>query len=176
MASESNQPRSGDCRRTSCSIDAVRFYPDQCRWPVRVREQAREQLPDAAFAILKLGGAYLDLEGLDGISIADDYSAALACVDRGFGSQPVPQPTSDEFGSGLAMTLPVSRDGIMKSHIVLDSRLCRPLVDPDGPAYGLALHTLIHEAGRGSRSSDPVPMFSGLLRQLNREFLRTDAR
>jgi hypothetical protein len=146
MASESDQPRTETVEELlaqSTLSDSIRISVDG----QFASENEARAVSDATFAILKLGGAYLDLEGLDGVSIADDYSAALARVDRGFGSQPVPEPTSDEFGSGLAMTLPVRRDGIMKSHIVLDSRLCHPLVDPDGPAYGLALHTLMHEAG-----------------------------
>ena len=147
MASESDQPRAETVEELlaqSTPSDSMRIIVDG----QFASDNEARALSDATFAILKLGGAYLDLEGLDGISIADDYSATLARVDRGFGSQPVPQPTSDEFGSGLAMTLPVRRDGIMKSYIVLDSRLCRPLVDPDGPASGLALHTLMHEAGQ----------------------------
>ena len=34
----------------------------------------------------------------------------------------------------------------MKSYIVLDSRLCRPLVDPESAAYQFAVHNLLHEA------------------------------
>lgn len=105
-----------------------------------------QALADACFAILKLGGAYLDLVGLEGISVGDDYLAALASVDRGFGNQPVAQPTRDDFGNGFAMTLPIRREGIMKSYIVLDSRLCRPLLDPESAAYQFSVHTLLHEA------------------------------
>lgn len=109
-------------------------------------EKDAQALADACFAILKLGGAYLDLEGLEGFSVADDYLAALANVDRGFGNQLVAQPTRDDFGNGFAMTLPICREGVMKSYIVLDSRLCRPLVDPENAAYHFAMHTLLHEA------------------------------
>ena len=70
-----------------------------------------QALADACFAILKLGGAYLDLEGLEGISVADDYPAALASIDRGFGNQPVAQPTRDDFGNGFGMTLLIRREG-----------------------------------------------------------------
>jgi hypothetical protein len=109
-------------------------------------EKDGKALVNACFAILKLGGAYLNLEGLEGISVADDYLGALAKIDRGFGDQPTAQPTRDEFGNGFAMTLPVRRDGVMKSYIVLDSRLCRPLVDPENAAYQFAVHTMMHEA------------------------------
>jgi hypothetical protein len=34
----------------------------------------------------------------------------------------------------------------MKSYIVLDSRLCRPVVDPESVAYQFAVHSLLHEA------------------------------
>jgi hypothetical protein len=109
-------------------------------------ERDAQALADACFAILKLGGAYLDLDGLEGISVADDYLTALASVERGFGNQAIAQPTRDEFGNGFGMTLPIRREGVMKSYIVLDSRLCRPLVDPESAAYQFAVHTLLHEA------------------------------
>ena len=109
-------------------------------------ENDARALCETTFAILKMGGSYLDLQGLDGVSIADDYLAALHGVERGFGERLAPTPTSDGFGIGLAMTLPVQRSGTMKSHIVLDSRLGRPLIDPDGAGYDFAVHTLMHEA------------------------------
>jgi hypothetical protein len=54
-------------------------------------------------------------------------------------------PTSDQFGAGFAMAVPVLRDSQPKSHVVLDSVLVRPLVDPANEYYGLAVHTFAHE-------------------------------
>ena len=77
--------------------------------------------------------------------LADDYVAALAGIDRGYPDSAAPTPTLDEFGAGAAMAVPVLRNGVHKSHVVLNSLLVRPLVDPANEYYGLAVHTLCHE-------------------------------
>jgi hypothetical protein len=56
-----------------------------------------------------------------------------------------PKPTSDEFGTGFAMSVPVLRNGEHKSHVVLNSAVVRPLLNPKSEFYGVAVHTLSHE-------------------------------
>jgi hypothetical protein len=43
------------------------------------------------------------------------------------------------------MAVPVLRNGEHKSHVVLDSALVRPLVDPANESYDFAVHALAHE-------------------------------
>jgi hypothetical protein len=108
-------------------------------------EEAAHELLYTVLGLARLIGTVFDLSALDGITIADDYSAALARLDRGYPNMKAATPTSDQFGAGFAMAVPVLREGQHMSHIVLDSALVRPLVDPANEYYGLAVHTLAHE-------------------------------
>jgi hypothetical protein len=74
----------------------------------------------------KVFGSVFDLSALDGITVADDYVAALGSIDRGYPGMKAATPTRDEFGAGFAMAVPVLRNGEHRSHIVLDSALVRP--------------------------------------------------
>lgn len=74
-----------------------------------------------------------DLQGLDGSG-----------VDRGFGDNPIPSAHKRRIWERVRDTLPVRRDRMMRSDIVLDSRLCRFLADPDGPQYEFAVHNGAH--------------------------------
>lgn len=123
--------------------------------------EARE-LRNTAFEFLKYFGRFLDLEGLDGVTIADDYTAALAEIDRGFQATKAPAPSRDLFGEGCAMSLPVVRDGVLKTHIVLDSRLLRPLLDNEAPLHGVAIHSLCHEAAHSHDHRIQSRAFPGL--------------
>lgn len=108
-------------------------------------EEDAKTLVYTVLGFTKVFGSVFDLAALDGITIADDYVAALAGIDRGYPNMRAPSPTSNEFGAGFAMAVPVLRNGEHKSHIVLNSALVRPLVDPKSEYYGPAVHTLCHE-------------------------------
>jgi hypothetical protein len=108
-------------------------------------QEAAQELLNTVMGFAKIFGSVFDLNGLDGITIADDYVAALNGVDRGYPDMKGPTPTNDVFGAGFAMAVPVLRDGVHKSHVVLNSALIRPIVDPENQFYGLAVHTLCHE-------------------------------
>jgi hypothetical protein len=85
----------------------------------------------------------LSTEGLDGITIAVDYDAALQKLDRGFQSDNPLTRTNDEFGSGVAMTPCVLRDGRVMSHIVLSASVV-PLID--APMLGVSgKYIIAHE-------------------------------
>lgn len=86
----------------------------------------------------------IDLEGLDGITIAADYGSALAELDRGC-STSYPLTATEKHAFGVAMTPPVLRDGFVKSHILLRAELILPLADTDSVDFDLALHLLAHE-------------------------------
>jgi hypothetical protein len=108
-------------------------------------EEEAQELLYAVLALARVFGSFFDLTALDGITIADDYVASLAEIDRGYSKMEAPKPTADEFGTGFAMAVPVFRDGEHKTHVVLNSTLVRPLLDPASNCYGLAVHTLCHE-------------------------------
>ncbi len=111
-------------------------YPSQ--------ETARRILETVVF-FMRMYGTQLDLSGLDSIAIADDYHETLAKLDRGF-KAPALVPSNDAFGTDFARAIPVVRDGLVKTSIVLRSELAWALDDPDHEMYSRAMHLLAHEA------------------------------
>lgn len=89
-------------------------------------------------------GQHWPLDRLDGITIADNYDEELAAVDRGFeASEPVAR--SDDYVQGVAMAVPVKRDGVIKSHLVLFAAMMRPLLDEKSEGFKTAQYMLAHE-------------------------------
>jgi len=124
-------------------------------------EHARELLATVV-AYLNCFGTFLNLEGLDAVTIADDYVRALAQVERGFVPQQAPTPTKDEFGSGYAMCLPVVRNGKLKSHIVFNTAIVQPLMDDKNPYMETSLHYLCHEAAHAHDQAAQNEAFPGV--------------
>lgn len=87
----------------------------------------------------------IDLERLDGVTLAYDYNEALAQLDRGYKTDFVLKSSSD-FAQGVAMTPSVLRDGVVKAHMVVNAAYVEPLERADTDDYGIALYLLAHEA------------------------------
>jgi len=90
---------------------------------------------------------YIDVSRLDGISVAFDYNAALAQLDRGYQSSRPLSRTSDDLNIGVAMTPAVLRAGVVKAHIVLCAPLVLPLEWPSDDHYEYAFYIVAHECG-----------------------------
>jgi hypothetical protein len=86
----------------------------------------------------------IDLSQLDGVTVAYDYSQALANLDRGYQSAQTLTP-SEGAVVGVAMTPSVIRGEQLKSHIVFNALYVRPLENTEHEYYRSALHTLAHE-------------------------------
>lgn len=87
---------------------------------------------------------YIDLNSLDGITIAANYEQALLELDRGYETKHELTP-SEEHAIGVAMTPAVVRDGKIKSHIVLNASYATPLKNDAHEDFDQALHLLAHE-------------------------------
>ncbi|NUJ81753.1 hypothetical protein HUN39_17325 [Methylocystis sp. FS] len=85
---------------------------------------------------------YIDLERLDGVTIANDYPAALRQLDRGFTASHELTPTASELVTGVAMTPSVRRDGVVKAHMVLMAGVIFPLEDEQHEFWKDALYVL----------------------------------
>lgn len=70
----------------------------------------------------------LSLSDLDGVTIAHDYDAALAGLDRGYEASAPLTRTKDGIGEGCAMAPLVLHNGEVKSHLVLAAYIV-PLID-----------------------------------------------
>jgi hypothetical protein len=108
-------------------------------------EQAKE-LANWTFDFLKIIGAKLNLERLDGITIAFDYAKALAELERGYETKLVLTPSS-EFAQGVAMAPAVKRDGVIKTHIVFDANVFLRFMDTNDEYWPWIYYQLAHECG-----------------------------
>lgn len=85
----------------------------------------------------------LSMQGLDGVTIAFDYNAALTEIQRGFQSSGVLTPTVDDAAVGVAMSPLVKRDGKVLTHIVLSAAV---VVLIDTPYEGMSgKYIIAHE-------------------------------
>jgi hypothetical protein len=94
---------------------------------------------------LNIFGRMWNLERLHKVTLAADYHAALAEIDRGTGTGNVVMATRDEFGEGVAMAVSVLVDGTPRTHLVINAGLMALLRTPDTPESHLAVSILAHE-------------------------------
>lgn|GEM_PF-609257 len=109
------------------------------------REEDARRIGSNVLGLIQLFGKYINLETLDGITLAYDYGNALAELDRGveLGSK---LQASQDWAVGVAMTPSVLRDGQVKSHIVLNAAIMEGLdEDPEHLHCQEAVHLLAHE-------------------------------
>jgi len=88
----------------------------------------------------------LSLAGLDGVTIANDYDAALAGLDRGYDASSPLTRAKDGTGEGCAMAPLVLRNNQVVSHLVLAAYIV-PLIDsPQKGVSGkyIVAHELAH--------------------------------
>ena len=85
-----------------------------------------------------------DLSRLDGVTVAEDYAQALAQLDRG---RETSETLTASSGSvvGVGMTPAVLRDGLLKSHIVLNANHVWAIQDATLEGFQLAVHLVAHE-------------------------------
>src|ERR1035437_5515323 len=95
---------------------------------------------------LRILGACLNLERLEGVTVAYDYDAALAEIDRRSSVRNPLAATRDEFAVGVAMAVPVLRDGQPRSHIVVNAGVVHSLKDESDTNHQFAISILAHEA------------------------------
>jgi hypothetical protein len=105
----------------------------------------------------------LSVVGLDGITIAYDYDAALAELSRGFNTSGSLTRTVDEFAGGVAMSALVMRDGNVKSHILMHAGIV-PLID--APEDGVSgKYIIAHELAHAHETHFRDRQFQGTLLQ-----------
>lgn len=90
-------------------------------------------------------GCYMNLESLNGVTLAYDYAEALSELDRGV--ETTSQLTaSKHWAMGVAMTPTVLRDGALKSHMLFNAAILEGLLDdPASLSCQEAVHIIAHE-------------------------------
>jgi hypothetical protein len=74
---------------------------------------------------------FIDLQRLDGITVAFDYDDALAQLDRGYRATTPLTRTSNDQILGVAMAPAVLREGQVKAHLVFSASFVLPLENED---------------------------------------------
>lgn len=110
-------------------------------------EEVRNALVAEMSPLASMMSRLVPLDGLDGITIAVDYHAALAELDRGVETATTIEPTVESFGTGVAMSCGVIRDGQSKTHVTFEANIIAALLNEDPDLKALAMHTFMHELG-----------------------------
>lgn len=93
--------------------------------------QVGEELAHAVAGVMSVVGSFIDLEKLDGVTIACDYDEALAELDRGIeGLRPLTRSDTKEM-QGIAMSPAVMRDGEVLTHLVFNAAYMVPLISDE---------------------------------------------
>jgi hypothetical protein len=107
----------------------------------------------------------INLERLDGVTIASDYDDALAQLDRGYSSTRPLQRTSDERLLGVAMAPAVLRNGTVKGHMLFYAPAILLLEGEESDNWRQALYLLAHECAHVEDLKDRDEAFPGVILQ-----------
>lgn len=107
---------------------------------------------------------YIDLERLDGITVAYDYDQALLELDRGYEAS-IQLTASKDRVIGVAMSPGVMRDGVYKRHLVFNAPYVMALEDAQHELFGLSFHTMAHECAHVEVATAYDRAFPGVLLQ-----------
>lgn len=110
------------------------------------REDVAHWLGGAVGGVISEVNNIVDLSSLDGITISCNYPLSLKNLDRGFKAG-VDLQTSTGDVVGVAMTVPVLRDGMQKSHLVFNADIIAAVAIPDSKDFDEAQRIIIHECG-----------------------------
>ena len=135
------------------SIDEA-CHPPERVWSIQFKLQ--QQFPPEALQKIAEGVTAIviymlqngfDLSRLDGFTVAEEYGAALAEVERGFTPTRELSFTCDEFATGVAMAVPVMRDGCHMAHVVFHLHALAGFCSEDDESIGLSQYMVAHELG-----------------------------
>ena len=106
----------------------------------------------------------MDLSGLDGVTIADDFRQAAQDLDRGYTPSSDIHPTNDGVASAIATTPTVIRDGEIKSHIVFSHQFVSGIAyEPTTKAFRTAFLTILHECAHVEATGKFESQFPNIL-------------
>jgi hypothetical protein len=94
-------------------------------------EPTAQKIGAAVSAVVAELKKVVPLNRIDGITFAQDYPTALQNLDRGFGATEPLSTTTEEGVVGVAMSPMVQRDGVVKTHIVLQRFIGEALISED---------------------------------------------
>lgn len=127
-------------------------------------DEAADQWRQIISSALSTISSWLNLERLDGVTVAVDYAAALASLDRGFQATRPLQP-SGEMARGVAMAAPILRGGVLKAHLMLDATHINELIRSEGARNNEFIYLLAHECAHVAYMRERDLAFPGFFLQ-----------
>ncbi len=128
-------------------------------------EEEAKRFGYAVLAAMRSISGLVDLERLDGVTIAFDYDEALASVDRGKeGLRPLSR--SDGEVIGIAMSPAVLRDGAVMVYLVFSAAYIAGILDGEATDdFRFALAVIAHECAHVEVTRDRDRAFPGTVLQ-----------
>lgn len=102
-----------------------------------------KEIADIVQAVVAQLSRELPLHDLDGLTIATDYDAALASLDRGDPTLPPVASGAVNYGLGVARPVTVFRDGQRREHLVVAASVAGTWTSEDAGTRAFGLHTLV---------------------------------
>ncbi|WP_423212128.1 hypothetical protein [Paracoccus yeei] len=117
--------------------------------------------------VLSVISQSIDLTKLDGVTIAFDYDQALAELDRGYETA-YKLTASKGIAIGVAMAPRVIREGVVKTHLVLNANYALSILEKPGEEsdyFCQSLHLIAHECAHVEVTAAFDECFPGFLLQ-----------
>jgi hypothetical protein len=145
--------------------------PESIPFSMRAFASAEDanRLANRLASYVRLISRCMDLSQLDGVTVAYDYDAALAELDRGVEGLRMLTRSNDDQLIGVGMAPAVVRDGIVKVHVVLNGPYVEGIEADDAEepseAFSTALYLLAHECAHVQVTTDKDHAFPGTILQ-----------
>lgn len=108
-------------------------------------QEAAEQICKEVKSVVSQVSYALPLGRLDGITIANDYPAALKALDRGFKNAPLVETVSSEIGVGVGQMVVVMQSTEVKGRVILAGSVAHALISGDSGQAEWAVYVLAKE-------------------------------
>lgn len=127
------------------------------------REEDARAIGSKVLGLINVFGQHMNLQTLDGVTLAYDYTEALKTLDRGVATSSE-LSASKEWGIGIAMTPAVLRDGALKSHILFNAAFLEGLIEePESEACQEVVHIIAHECAHVEINAIKDRQFPGVI-------------
>jgi hypothetical protein len=108
-----------------------------------------------------------DLSGLEGVTVAENYTKFLASFDTGFEGEEI-LTASSGGNTGVGITPEVLRGGFVRSHIILPRHIALSLLEREDDARQ-SVYTLSHEAAHADEHQRSASRHSAEMIALHRQ-------
>lgn len=127
-------------------------------------EKTAQDLANRTATYIRYIGTWMNLEDLDGVTVAYDYAKALTEIDRGYETSHA-LTASTGIAHGVAMAPGVFRAGVLRSHLAFNANALMHLMDGEGENFSQVYYQLAHECGHVHDRTEFDVAIPGLLQR-----------